>query len=126
MKKLTTSIIAIFVFGITGYSQINDDPSTSAKIEAVESKIGAIETSIDLTQVLDDKVPVIIKPDPFKKDTVIYRMPKVIPGTYTISDFGNFIEEFKVFNIEGEELEVNHTDENSWVIINATELDKIT
>lgn len=126
MKKIISSIITILVIGITGYSQINDDPSTSAKIEAVESEIGTIETSIDLTQVLDDRVPVIIKPDPFKKDTVIYRMPKVIPGTYAISDFGNFIEEFKAFNIEGEELEVNHTDENSWVIINATELDKIT
>ena len=126
MKKIITSIMTIFIFGITGYSQINDDPSKSTKIEVVESEIGTIETFIDLTQVVDDKVPVIIKPDGFKKDTVIYRMPKVIPGTYTISDFGNFIEEFKAFNREGEELEVNHTDENSWVITNATELDKIT
>ena len=126
MKKIITSIITIFIFGITGFSQINDDPSKSTKIEAVETEIGTIETSIDLTQVVDDKVPVIIKPDPFKQDTVIYRMPKVIPGTYAISDFGNFIEDFKAYNYKGEEMEFSKTDENSWTITNATELDKIT
>ncbi len=126
MKNIITSIFTILIFSITGYSQVNDVPSKAAKIDAVESEIGTIETFIDLTQVVDDKVPVIIKPDHFKKDTVIYRMPKVIPGTYAISDFGNFIEDFKAFNNKGEELEVSHSDQNSWVITNATELDKIT
>lgn len=87
MKNIITSIFTILIFSITGYSQVNDVPSKAAKIDAVESEIGTIETFIDLTQVVDDKVPVIIKPDHFKKDTVIYRMPKVIPGTYAISDF---------------------------------------
>jgi predicted metalloprotease with PDZ domain len=126
MKNIITSIFTILIFSITGYSQVNDVPSKATKIDAVESEIGTIETFIDLTQVVDDKVPVIIKPDHFKKDTVIYRMPKVIPGTYAISDFGNFIEDFKAFNNKGEELEVSHSDQNSWVITNATELDKIT
>lgn len=126
MKKTITSIIAIILIGINGFSQITDDPSKSTKIEAVESEIESIETSIDLTQVIDDKVPVIINPDGFKKDTVIYRMPKVIPGTYAISDFGNFIEEFKAYNYKGEEMEFSKTDENSWMIPKATELDKIT
>ena len=126
MKKIITSIITIILIGINGFSQINDDPSKSTKIEAVESEIGTIETSIDLTQVIDDKVPVVINPDAFKKDTVIYRMPKVIPGTYAISDFGNFIEDFKAYNYKGEEMEFSKTDENSWTITNATELDKIT
>ncbi len=126
MKIIITSIIAIFIIGINGFSQINDDPSKSTKIEAVESEIGTIEISMDLTQVIDDKVPIVINPDGFKKDTVIYRMPKVIPGTYAISDFGNFIEDFKAYNYKGEEMEVSHTDENSWLIPKATELDKLT
>lgn len=126
MKKIFTSIITIFIIGINGFSQINDVPSKPTKIDAIETNIGSIETSIDLTQVIDDKVPVVINPDGFKKDTVIYRMPKVIPGTYAISDFGNFIEDFKAYNYKGEEMEVSHTDENSWLISNATELDKIT
>ncbi len=53
-------------------------------------------------------------------------MPKVIPGTYAISDFGNFIEDFKVYNYQREEMDFTKNDEYSWLIPNATELDRIS
>jgi len=85
-----------------------------------------IEASLDLTKTVDDKVPVTINPGRFIKDSVIYRIPKVVQGTYKVSDFGNFIESFQAFDYNGNELSTSKFDTNSWVIANASTLDKIT
>ena len=85
-----------------------------------------INTYIDLTEVKDDKVPVVINPERFNVQEVIYRLPKVVQGSYDVSDFGSFIDDFKAFDYEGNEMAVSKKDTNSWLIINATELDKIT
>ncbi len=84
-----------------------------------------ILTVIDLTQVKDDKVPVTINPGRFTSETVTYRLPKVIQGTYSVSDFGKYIDDFKAFDYKGNPLEVTKMDTNSWSISNASNLDKI-
>jgi len=85
-----------------------------------------IETTIDLTQVINDKVPVTINPGRFTIDKATYRLPRVIQGTYAVSDFGSFIENFKAFDYNGNEMTVEKLDTNSWAIGNAKDLDKIT
>jgi len=85
----------------------------------------SIVTAIDLTKVVDDKVPVIINPGRFTIETVTYRLPKVIQGTYSVSDFGKYIDAFKALDYDGKELSVNKVDTNTWAISNATKLDKI-
>ena len=50
----------------------------------------------------------------------------MIPGTYQVSDFGNFIDDFKAFDYSGNEIPVSKIDANSWAINNAINLDKIT
>ncbi|WP_100615596.1 M61 family metallopeptidase [Confluentibacter citreus] len=85
-----------------------------------------IETSIDLTKVENDKVPVTINPGRFNIDNVTYRLPKVVQGTYSISNFGKYIDDFKAYDYKGNELSVVKTDDNTWTIANAKQLDKIT
>ena len=125
MKYFTVTFLTGLLLGVSVLAQTNNDLPNAAIIKASD-KIGTIETSLDLTQVLDDKVPVRINPENFSQDTVTYRLPKVIPGTYKVSDFGNFVEEFKAYNYNGEEMDFTKSDENSWVIPNATELDRIS
>jgi len=84
-----------------------------------------IVTAIDLTQVIDDKVPVTINPGRFTIDIVTYRLPKVIQGTYSVSDFGKYIVDFKALDYEGNTLPIDKIGTNSWTISNATKLDKI-
>ncbi|WP_438712129.1 peptidase M61 [Aquimarina muelleri] len=85
-----------------------------------------IVTAIDLTQVKEDKVPVLINPGRFVQDTVKYYIPKVVQGTYAVSDFGKFIDDFKAFDYEGKELQTIKEDTNIWAIPNAKQLDKIS
>lgn len=85
-----------------------------------------IDTSIDLTAVTDDKAPVTINPGRFIVESVTYRLPRVVQGTYSVSDFGKYVDNFTALNYKGEEMPVVKTDENTWTIANAKELDKIT
>src|SRR5690606_34303365 len=85
-----------------------------------------IETLIDLSKVENDKVPVTINPGRFNTDNVIYRLPKVVQGTYAISNFGRYIDDFKAYDYKGNALSVVKTDVNTWAIANGKQLDKIT
>ncbi len=85
----------------------------------------AIASHINLNEVDNDQVPVTINPGRFTVDDVTYRLPRVIQGTYAISNFGSFIGEFKAYDYKGEEMPVVKIDDNSWTITNAKELDKV-
>ncbi len=84
-----------------------------------------IHTTMDLTKVANDKLPVTIDPGRFTQEKVIYRLPKVVQGTYSVSDFGKFIDDFKAFDYSGKELSVNKIDTNTWEIADAKKLDKL-
>ncbi|MEF3079064.1 M61 family metallopeptidase [Winogradskyella poriferorum] len=85
-----------------------------------------IETALDLTAVVDDKVPVTINPGRFTTEMVTYRLPRVVQGTYSVSDFGKYIEGMKALDYKGNELEVTKVDTNTWTVADATNLDKLT
>lgn len=85
-----------------------------------------IVSTVDLTQVTDDKVPVTINPGRFTIEKVTYRLPRVVQGTYSVSDFGKYVDTFKAFDYEGNELTVNKVDTNTWEISDAKKLDKVT
>ncbi|WP_138434081.1 M61 family metallopeptidase [Winogradskyella algicola] len=85
-----------------------------------------IETALDLTAVVDDKVPVTINPGRFTTETVTYRLPRVVQGTYSVSDFGKYVDDMKALDYNGNELEVTKVDTNTWAIADATNLDKLT
>jgi len=85
-----------------------------------------IQSTIDLTSIVDDKAPVTINPGRFTESEVIYRLPKVIQGSYEVSNFGTYIEDFKALGYNGEVLESKKIDANSWLVSNAKQLDKVT
>ena len=85
-----------------------------------------IETTLDLTKTVEDKVPVTINPGRFTIEKVTYKLPRVIQGTYSVSDFGKYIDDFKAIDYKGNALAVTKIDTNTWEIENAIELDKIT
>ena len=84
-----------------------------------------IVVSMDLTSVNNDRVPVVINPGRFTVETVTYRLPRVIQGTYAVSDFGRYVEELKAFDYQGNEITTANIDKNSWVIENAKALDRL-
>lgn len=99
----------------------------SAKPKADDLAINnPIQTALDLTAVVDDKVPVTINPGRITSETVTYRLPRVVQGTYSVSDFGKYLDDFKALDYDGNELNVSKVDTNSWTIEDATKLDVVT
>lgn len=72
--------------------------------------------SIDLNTVEGNKILVTLIPPTSDKDELIFRFPRMVPGTYHIFDFGRFITDFKAYDISGSELSVSRLDSNSWKI----------
>ncbi|GGD46630.1 M61 family metallopeptidase [Muriicola marianensis] len=82
-----------------------------------------VQVSIDLLQVVDDKVKVRVDPGPFTEDEVHFFLPKVVPGTYSENDFGQFVSELVALDYQGNPLEIEQKDLNTWRIPNARNLD---
>ncbi len=85
-----------------------------------------INVNINLTDVKDDKVMVTVAAPKINADETTYSVPKIIPGTYSIDDYGKYIEDFKAFDSKGNVLTTSKADDNTWVIKNAKTLAKIT
>lgn len=82
--------------------------------------------TVDLTTVKDDKVYVTLSTPKVKQKEITFYMPKIVPGTYAIADYGRMVSELKAFDKKGRELEVERIDDNSWKIKNAKKMRKIT
>ncbi|APZ46259.1 hypothetical protein BW723_08100 [Polaribacter reichenbachii] len=113
MKKIFVAIITIAFLGSCASSKIVNTKSS-------------IEVVIDLNTVVDDKVKVEANPGKIKTETIVYQIPAIVPGTYAISDYGNFASNLKAFDKNGIELKVSQLDPNSWQINDAKKMDKIT
>jgi len=82
--------------------------------------------TLDLANVKDDRIQVTLKTPKIKAADIIYNMPKMVPGTYAVYNFGKFVSEFKAFDKKGRPLPVQQLDENRWKINKAKKLDHIT
>ncbi len=82
---------------------------------------------VDLNNVKDDKLSVsLMVPEAAKKDNAKFQIPKIIPGTYAIYDFGQYGSNFKAFDKDGSELTVKKTDVNTWEIPAGKNLNRIS
>lgn len=82
--------------------------------------------SVNLMQVENDELTVtLVPPATGKKRTVKFYMPKIIPGTYVVSDYGKFITNFQALDRKGRSLPVERLDENTWEISKARKLRKV-
>jgi predicted metalloprotease with PDZ domain len=70
----------------------------------------------DLTDVKEDQVKVELTPPPLSGTTAVFHMPRIVPGTYDVYDFGRFVSDFHALDAQGKELSVTHPDVNTWEI----------
>ncbi len=82
--------------------------------------------TIDLTKVENDELTITLTPPKIKEKSIIYNIPKVVPGTYSISDFGRFVSEFKVRDKRGRPIDVERLDMNRWKISKPKKVASIT
>ncbi len=82
--------------------------------------------SVDLTRIVDDRFEVKLSCAEFASDKVIFYFPKIVPGTYQISDFGRYIKNFKAYDQLDKILPVAHPDCNTFIIEQSSRLSSIS
>ena len=81
---------------------------------AVAQQHKDVQVSLDLKNIINDKVQVSIEPPAFTENTTTFYIPKIVPGTYSEDNYGKFIDDFKAFDKKGNEIAVEHSEDNSW------------
>lgn len=113
MKNILFAIVAITTLNLGAFAQ-----QKSAKSH--------INVSMDLNIVVDDKIMVSVTPSKISENKIVFKFPKIVPGTYSEDDYGTFIDDFKAIDQKGKALPVTKLDVNSFEIANAKSLQKIT
>lgn len=77
----------------------------------------AYQYNVDLNNVQEDQLLVeLILPTEISDKDLTFKFPKIIPGTYEISDYGQFVSSLKAFDKKGREFGVERIDQNTWKI----------
>ena len=82
--------------------------------------------TIDLAHAIEHQVFVSLETPAIKSKEITFYLPKMIPGTYAIEDYGRFLADFKAFDKKGNLLEVVEVGTNGWLIKKATKLVRIS
>lgn len=82
--------------------------------------------SVNLNQATNDQLQVELLTPKVKGASAVFSFPKIIPGTYSISDYGKFVSNVKAFTKAGATLPVSKAGENQWRINGAANLHRIT
>lgn len=95
-----------------------------AQAQAKKSEV--IKVQIDLNKIVNDQINVTVYTPKMQADEAVFNIPKIIPGTYSVDDYGKFIENLTAYDASGKTLSVEKKDDNSWTIKNAKKLVKIS
>lgn len=90
-----------------------------------DPKIDTIVARTDLATATGDRLEVRLIPPKLDADTLVFVMPKIIPGTYSISDFGKLVYNLAAIAEGGDTIAVQRIDENRWKIPRGAELDHV-
>lgn len=83
------------------------------------------EVYLDLRKVENDKLKVTLQVPEIDKDSIEFRLPKIVPGTYEINDFGRFATNIRAYTEKGDSLPVSIVSANRFLITGASSLDRI-
>jgi predicted metalloprotease with PDZ domain len=92
----------------------------------VKQKASGYSYKIDLTNSADDKIPVELKYNGTLTDTTTFFLPEIIPGIYDTTNFGKYVSDLRAFDANGNQLKVIKKGKNSWKIIGANSLTRLT
>lgn len=95
------------------------------QIASTTKKKAENKVLINLVNVEDDKVKVEFTPATIKAESTIFYIPRIIPGTYSSDNYGEFVTEFSAVTKSGVTLPVKRLDKNSWAITKASNLHKV-
>lgn len=85
----------------------------------------AYHYTIDLNHVVKDKVKVTLVMEGIAQDELTFAFARVVPGTYSISNYGRFIEHLTAYDAAGKKVKYKRIDVNQYQFSTAKSIAKI-
>ena len=124
--KQVALVVGLITLAVACSPKTSDNLSPSVpNVSELPVSEQPITAHLDLVNTANDQVRVEINPGLFAQDTVLFRLPRVVQGTYSVSNFGSFIDSLVAISYSGNKMAILQENENTWVIPNAVVLDKI-
>ena len=73
----------------------------------------------------DDLIPIRVIPPIIEDSVAEFHIPRIVPGTYDVHNYGRFVQDFLALSGKGDTLEVERLDLNRWKISQAQDLFEI-
>lgn len=115
---MKNSIFALAIAASFWSLNMNSQTKTAHKEE--------ILVNINLNDIKEDQVQVTLTAPKINTDEITFSLPKTVPGTYSVDNYGKNIANLKAFDNKGNLLPVSKTDDNNWTIKKAKSAVKIT
>ncbi|RYY91586.1 MAG: peptidase M61, partial [Chitinophagaceae bacterium] len=81
--------------------------------------------ALDLNALRNDVLTVDLQTPKVSAASATFSMPKIIPGTYIIADYGKFIHDVQAFDAAGKALPVKQLNVNQWRISGSNRMTRI-
>lgn len=84
------------------------------------------EYKVDIREITKDQISVKLKVPNLNQKNLLFQLPAIVPGTYSIGDYGRFVVKLEARDKNGTKLKITHPTLNTWKIINAENIDEIS
>ncbi len=89
------------------------------------SQSQSLTYQIDFENEKDDKLTIEVELNDLDMETMVFHFPKIIPGTYSIADYGKYVSSFQAFDRNGKKIHSKRKGLNSYLINDAKGLKSI-
>lgn len=115
MKEILICVILALVFSCS-----------STKKAIVANTDFSYAYSLNLKELKADQLKVTLVVNKLEQETTTFCFPKIVPGIYGEMNFGQYIQSLEAFDRNGNQLQIEKTDVNCWLIRGAEKLKTIT
>ncbi len=113
-------LILIFLFSLFASCQNNNSSNTANHLNSEPTIF------IHVNDLYLDSILIELNIANINKDSLVFKFPKVIPGTYRYNNTNDYIKHFKCYDSDKEKLLYNRIDDNTYLIPKSERLEKIT
>ena len=82
--------------------------------------------SIDISKVANDEIKVLLKVPTLKSEPVTFCFPAMVPGTYSVYDFGRFVKDLKVKGKNKEIISFTKININEYKVSDGSKIEEIS
>lgn len=110
-SPLATIVVSILFLSGCAAGGMTGASSTTSGTRTGEATLDYV---VDLTSLEDDRFEVTLTVDNLRAENAVYQFASTAPGAYEVMDIGRFVEAFRAYDRDGQEITSERISTNQW------------